>query len=74
MNSLNNNNKISSSLVEPNFSEYLIDNLPEVVFTISPKNGILLTLNKAFETITGFKQQKWIGSSFSQIVHPDQKL
>ena len=71
MNALNNNNKISSSLVEPHFSEYVIENLPEAVFTISPKNGILLTLNKAFETITGFKQQKWIGSSFSQIVHPD---
>jgi two-component system cell cycle sensor histidine kinase/response regulator CckA len=49
-----------------NFFEYARD----VIFTISPE-GMITSLNPAFETITGWSRDEWIDKSFESIVHPD---
>jgi PAS domain S-box-containing protein len=42
----------------------------DAIFTLSPE-GVITSLNPAFETITGWKCEEWIGKSFTSIVHPD---
>ncbi|MEM3731709.1 MAG: PAS domain S-box protein [Candidatus Bathyarchaeia archaeon] len=51
--------------------ENLIENLSEVVYTLSTEHGIITSLNKAFEKLTGWKREEWIGKSFAPLVHPD---
>jgi PAS domain S-box-containing protein len=48
----------------------LIENAPDVVYTIS-ENGTLVSLNPAFERLTGWKCSEWIGKSFASLIHPD---
>ncbi len=48
----------------------LLDNLRDYVYTLSP-DGKLVTINAAFETITGWKPSEWIGRHYSELVHPD---
>jgi two-component system cell cycle sensor histidine kinase/response regulator CckA len=48
----------------------LVYSARDAIFTISPE-GIITSLNPAFETITGWKCEEWIGKSFTSVVHPD---
>ena len=48
----------------------LIESARDVIFTLSSK-GIILTLNKAFETITGLSRYDWEGKSFKGLLHPE---
>jgi PAS domain S-box-containing protein len=48
----------------------LVDTLPLAVSTLS-RNGVFTSLNKAFETMTGFRREHWIGKHFVDIVHPE---
>ncbi|MBI3363582.1 MAG: PAS domain S-box protein [Ignavibacteriae bacterium] len=48
----------------------MIDNVRDVIFTVGT-NGILTSLNEAFEKITGWSRSEWIGKSFTSLVHPD---
>ena len=48
----------------------LVYSARDAIFTLSPE-GILTSLNPAFETITGWKTEEWIGRSFTSLVHPD---
>jgi two-component system cell cycle sensor histidine kinase/response regulator CckA len=48
----------------------LISSARDAIFTLSPE-GIITTLNPAFETITGWKCEEWINRSFTSIIHPD---
>lgn len=48
----------------------LVENARDIIFTISP-DGILTSLNTAFETITGWQRGEWLGKTFLPIVHPD---
>jgi len=48
----------------------LIEAARDVIYTISTE-GRLLTLNKAFEDITGLQRKDWIGKEFSGLIHPD---
>ena len=48
----------------------LIEAARDVIFTISD-TGRLLTLNKAFENITGHRRADWIGLEFSGLIHPE---
>ena len=48
----------------------LINNVSDIIYSLSP-DGIITSLNPAFEKITGLSCAEWIGKSFSQIIHPD---
>lgn len=43
---------------------------PDVIYTLS-KDGTLTSLSSAFEKITGWKTDDWIGKNFAGLVHPD---
>jgi two-component system cell cycle sensor histidine kinase/response regulator CckA len=51
----------------------LVYSARDAIFTLSPE-GSITSLNPAFETITGWKCEEWIGRSFTSIVHPDDQL
>lgn len=48
----------------------LVYSARDAIFTLSPE-GVITSLNPAFETITGWKCEEWVGRSFTSIVHPD---
>jgi PAS domain S-box-containing protein len=51
----------------------LVEAAPDVVYTISGEDGSISSLNSAFESITGWSRDEWIGKSFIEIVHPDDR-
>jgi PAS domain S-box-containing protein len=50
----------------------LVDTAADVIFTIGPE-GMLLSLNPAFEAVTGWPRESWIGKSYSGLLHPDER-
>ena len=48
----------------------LIEQARDAVFTLKPDTTIA-SLNRAFEIITGFKCEEWVGRPFSPLIHPD---
>ena len=48
----------------------LVDNAQDAIYTLS-STGELMSLNPAFEAITGWSPDEWLGKSFGPIVHPD---
>jgi len=48
----------------------LVDTMQDVVFTLS-LTGTLTSLNAAFERITGWPRDEWVGKPFAELVHPD---
>jgi PAS domain S-box-containing protein len=48
----------------------LVENAPLMVSTLSA-GGVVTSLNKEFETITGFRREDWVGRHFTEILHPD---
>lgn len=48
----------------------LVENAPEAFYVISAE-GIITSLNPAFEDITGWPRDEWLGRHFSDIIHPD---
>ncbi len=47
----------------------LVENIADVIYTLSP-SGTIMSLNPAFEKITGLSAAEWIGKNFAQIIHP----
>lgn len=41
-----------------------------MVSTVSP-NGVVTSLNRAFELMTGLQRDEWIGKHFAQLLHPE---
>lgn len=50
----------------------LVDNARDTIFTLS-SNAVLLSLNQAFETMTGWKREDWIGKSYVELIHPEDR-
>jgi PAS domain S-box-containing protein len=48
----------------------LIETAQDVIYTLSPE-GMISSLNPAFEAITGWRHDEVIGKPFSAIIHPD---
>ncbi len=48
----------------------LLHNVSDVIYSLSP-DGIITSLNPAFEKVTGLSCADWIGKSFAQIIHSD---
>jgi len=56
---------------EENFRS-LFESARDAIFTIAP-NAVITSLNKAFETITGWNRAEWLGKTFTDILHPDDR-
>ena len=54
---------------EQNYRE-LVDGVRDVIFAVSA-DGLITSLNEAFETITGRTRQEWVGKPFLGLLHPD---
>lgn len=48
----------------------LVEAAPDIIYTIS-MDGTITSLNPAFEKITGWSVDDWLGKPFAGIVHPD---
>jgi diguanylate cyclase (GGDEF)-like protein/PAS domain S-box-containing protein len=48
----------------------LVDTAQDVIFTLAP-DATFMSLNPAFETVTGWKREDWLGKSFAPVVHPE---
>ena len=48
----------------------LVEGVRDVIFALSPESTIT-SLNPAFETITGWRREEWVGRPFEQLVHPE---
>ena len=48
----------------------LVDGVKDVIFALSP-DGVLTALNPAFEEITGWRRDEWLGKPFAGLLHPD---
>jgi diguanylate cyclase (GGDEF)-like protein/PAS domain S-box-containing protein len=48
----------------------LVDAARDVIFTISPE-GRFTSMNPAFERVSGFKREEWMGRSIAEMLHPD---
>lgn len=51
----------------------VIETALDTVYTISGEDGLITSLNPAFESLTGWPRDEWIGKSFIEIVHPDDR-
>jgi PAS domain S-box-containing protein len=49
----------------------LVEAAPDVIYTVSAEDGLLTSLNPAFETLTGWSRAEWLGKPLVGIVHPD---
>lgn len=49
----------------------LVELAPDVIYSISARNGIFTSLNPAFEVITGWPKEKWLNKRFTKLIHPD---
>src|SRR5207302_1879592 len=48
----------------------LVEGVRDMIFALSP-DGVIASLNPAFETITGSPRGEWLGKPFDQLVHPE---
>ncbi len=48
----------------------LIDSSLDIIYTVTA-DGILSSLNPAFEKVTGWKPEEWVGRDYDPLVHPD---
>jgi PAS domain S-box-containing protein len=48
----------------------LVEGVRDVIFALSPE-GTITSLNPAFETITGWQRDQWVGQPFERLVHPE---
>ncbi len=51
----------------------LVEASPDVIFTLSYGDGVFRSINSTFEKITGWSRDEWVGKSFLEIVHPDDR-
>ena len=48
----------------------LFESVRDVLYTISP-DGVITSLNAAFETLTGWPREEWLGRHVQDLIHPD---
>ncbi len=50
----------------------LFEHVPEIVYALAP-DGRFTLLNPAFERVTGWQAQDWLGKPFDELIHPDDR-
>jgi PAS domain S-box-containing protein len=48
----------------------LVDTTRDVIYALTA-DGVITTLNPAFETVTGWPRSEWIGKLYTQLLHPE---
>jgi two-component system cell cycle sensor histidine kinase/response regulator CckA len=48
----------------------LVESANDIIAMVSP-DGIIISLNPAFERITGWAHEEWLGKKFTPLIHPD---
>ena len=48
----------------------LVDTAPDIIYSIDA-SGTLTDVNEAFEAVTGFSREEWLGKPFAPLIHPD---
>ncbi len=61
----------SRLLLELDRYRSLVEAAPEVIFTLAVEDGSFLFLNPAFERLTGWAIEPWLGKPFTSLSHPD---
>ena len=61
---------MTTSLFSDKLFQYIWDNLRDIIFTLDG-DGVITSVSREFETLTGWPRKKWIGKHFLEIVHPD---
>ena len=53
----------------------LVELAPDIIFSCELRDGsdALAALNPAFEAITGWTREEWLGRPFADLVHPDDR-
>ncbi|MCX6233304.1 MAG: PAS domain S-box protein [Bacteroidetes bacterium] len=49
----------------------IVETVPDVIYTLAADDGRFTSLNPAFETITGWSRDEWVGKTFATLVHPE---
>ncbi len=49
----------------------LFENAQDVIYSVSAKDETITALNPAFEKVTGWRRNDWLGKAFLSIIHPD---
>ncbi|HUF16939.1 MAG TPA: PAS domain S-box protein [Thermoanaerobaculia bacterium] len=50
----------------------LVNSAPDIIYTLNAR-GLIESLNPAFEVITGWSADEFIGSSFNRLLHSDER-
>jgi two-component system cell cycle sensor histidine kinase/response regulator CckA len=48
----------------------LVESANDIIAKVSP-DGMIISLNPAFERITGWVREEWLGKKFTPLIHPD---
>jgi PAS domain S-box-containing protein len=48
----------------------LVEAAPDVIYSVS-HDGKIISLNPAFEKVTGWKREEWVGKPFTELIHPE---
>jgi PAS domain S-box-containing protein len=49
----------------------LVEDIRDVIFTLKP-DGAISSLSPAFEDITGWPRERWLGRPFTELLHPGE--
>jgi len=49
----------------------LVEAAPDVIYTISAGDGTFTSLNPAFEKVTEWPREEWLGKPFTPLIHPE---
>lgn len=49
----------------------IIETAPDVIFTVSADGGAITSLSPAFQKLSGWGIDEWLGKPFAPIIHPD---
>ncbi|MEM8998032.1 MAG: ATP-binding protein, partial [Acidobacteriota bacterium] len=65
--------RLETAVVERDHYRSLVDDSPGVIFALAPEDGSFSSINPAFEDLTGWKAESWLGTPFTSLSHPDDR-
>ena len=65
--------RMETAVAEREHYRSLVEDSPGVIFALAPEDGSFSSINPAFEELTGWKAESWIGTPFTSLSHPDDR-